>query len=125
MVTLVEETNRSDSPFPGTTGAILRAVEYKRCTIRATSYQVGPSEWVPEAYFWKYTETGWKRFWVKSFEHLFGGQGITFPDRRDADFQAFGLARTLIDTISGERPKPILKTKLSWASYLTKFVRTS
>jgi hypothetical protein len=31
----------------------------------------------------------------------------------------------LIDTILGELPKPIPKTKLSWASYLTKFLRTS
>jgi len=125
MVTLVEKTNRSDSPFPGTTGAIFRTVEYKRCTIHATSYAVGPTEWAPEAYFWKYTETGWKRFWVKSFEHLFIGQGLTFSDRRDADFQAFRLARTLLDTILGELPKPIPKTKLSWASHLTKFLRTS
>ncbi|HWP57624.1 MAG TPA: hypothetical protein VNL14_07045 [Candidatus Acidoferrales bacterium] len=125
MVTPSQETSRADSPLPETPAEIFRKTQYKRCTIQATSYSVGPTEWVPEAYFWKYTETGWRRFWIQSFDHLFSKPGLTFPTQRDADFHAFGLARTLIDTMSGELPKPAGKTKLSWASYLSKLLRTS
>jgi hypothetical protein len=124
MVTRAEESNRSGPPFPETPGEDSRTVEYKRCTIHATSYAVGPAEWVPEAYFWKYMETGWRRFWIQSFKDVLSCSGVTFPTQRDADSQAFGLARTLIDTISGERSKPAPKNKLSWASYLFKFFRT-
>lgn len=125
MVTLSQETDRSESHFSESTEANLHAVDYKHCTIHATSYQVGLTDWVPEAYFWKYTETGWRRFWVQNVEPLFRNQGLTFPHQRDADFQAFSLARTLIDTIGGELPKPTRKTKLSLASYVAKLLRSS
>jgi hypothetical protein len=125
MVTLPEETNRSESHFQETTDANFRALEYKHCRIHATSYQVGLEEWVPEAYFWKSTETGWRRFWVQNVEPLFRNQGLTFLHQRDADFQAFSLARTLIDTIGGELPKPTRKPKLSLASYVAQLLRSS
>lgn len=125
MVTPSEEKNHPNSPRLGETGSILRLQEYKRCRIRATSYQVGPMEWAPEACFWKYTEYGWRQFWVKSFEHLFSRKGLTFANQRDADFHAFQLARTLIDTILGELEKPAPKSKFSWATYLARLLRTS
>lgn len=125
MVVPSQEKDRPDSLSLSGIGTISRTAEYKRCRIRATSYQVGPIAWAPEASFWKYTEYGWRQFWVKSFEHLFNSEGLTFANRRDADLQAFQLARTLIDTILGELEKPGPKDKFFWATHRARSLRTS
>ena len=117
MVTPLQEKDRPNPPGLREIESIFRTQEYKRCRIRATSYQVGPVEWASEACFWKYTEHGWRQFWVKSFEHLFDPEGLTFANQTDADFHAFHLARTLIDTILGELERPTPKSKFSWATH--------
>jgi hypothetical protein len=104
-------------------GSIFRTQEYKGCAIQAASYEVGPREWAAEACFWQHTQNGWILLWIKSFEHLFGPQGLTFADQKEADNHAFRLARRLIDrthddlqepaspdTVSGWRPSSVWKT---------------
>lgn len=105
------------------TGSIFRTVKYKDCAIRAASYQVGLREWIPEACLWKYMERGWSRFWVKSFEHLFVGQRLTFSSQKDADSFAFRLARMLLDEIQADLEKKA--PKFSLGTYLMKSLRGS
>jgi hypothetical protein len=87
-------------------GPISRIEKYKGCAIQAASYEVGPQEWGAEACFWQHTQDGWLLLWIKSFEHLFGPQGLTFPTQKEADDHAFRLARKLIDKTQDDLQKP-------------------
>jgi hypothetical protein len=89
-----------------TTEPIFRTEEYKGCAIQAASYKVGPRAWAAEACFWQHTRSGWILLWIKSFEHLFGPQGLTYPNQKEADDHAFALARRLIDKTHDDLQEP-------------------
>jgi hypothetical protein len=103
-------------------GSIFRTREYKDCAIWAASYQVASDDWVPEACFWHYTDGGWKRLWIKSFEHLFGLQGLTFSSQEEADNYAFRFARSLIDRALPDLRELPAKREIRWGS-LPKLLR--
>jgi hypothetical protein len=75
--------------------------EYRGCAIRGASYRSPAGDWVPEAYWWQYTEAGPVRLWAKSFEHLFAAERPTFETREPADRHAFQLAKAVIDRLAG------------------------
>jgi len=102
---------------------LFRTREYKDRAIQAASYQVAPDRWVPEACFWHYTERGWRRLWIKSFEHLFATQGLTFPNQQEADNYAFRLARTLIDKTLADLQQPASRRPFALATYLPKMLK--
>lgn len=77
------------------------ASEYKGCAIRGVSYQSPSGDWVPEAFWWQYTEAGLIRLWAKSFEHLFVTERPTFQTREQADRHALHLAKMVIDRLGG------------------------
>jgi hypothetical protein len=90
-----------------------RTENYKGCAIQAASYKVGPQEWAAEACFCQRTQSGWIVLWIKSFEHLFGPQGRTFPTEKEADEHAFCVARQLIDKTRDDLQRPSRPTAVS------------
>ena len=116
----------SPDPFMAAeTGPIFRTEKYKGCAIQAASYKVGPREWTAEACFWQHTQSGWILLWIKSFEHLFEPQGLTFADQKEADNHAFRLARMLIDKTHNDLQKPASADTVSgWQpSYVWKKIK--
>lgn len=76
---------------------VFHSVNHRGCGIRAASYLVAPSSWLPEACVWLKTENGPRRVWVHSFAHCFDAEKLTFPNKLDADGWALGAARIIID----------------------------
>ena len=80
-----------------TSQELSHSIKHRGCGIRAASYSVGPTAWLPEACVWLETEAGLKRVWVHSFAHCFDAEKLTFPNKLDADGWALIAARTIID----------------------------
>src|SRR5512139_2680181 len=60
-------------------------LEHRGCGIRAASYEVAPTRWLPEACVWVRMETGARKIWVHSFAHCFAAEQLTFANKIDAD----------------------------------------
>ena len=72
-------------------------VEHRGCGIRAASYEVAPTRWLPEACMWVRMETGARKIWVHSFAHCFAAEQLTFGNKIDADSWALVAAKSIID----------------------------
>lgn len=72
-------------------------LEHRGCGIRAASYEVAPTRWLPEACVWFQMESGARKFWVHSFAHCFAAEQLTFHNKLDADNWALEAARSIID----------------------------
>lgn len=76
---------------------ISNTLEHRGCGIRAASYEVEPTRWLPEACVWVRMETGARKMWVHSFAHCFAAEQLTFANKFDADSWALVAAKTIID----------------------------
>jgi hypothetical protein len=72
-------------------------LEHRGCGIRAASYEVAPTRWLPEACMWVRMETGARKIWVHSFAHCFAAEHLTFASKVDADTWALVAAKSIID----------------------------
>ena len=72
-------------------------LEHRGCGIRAASYEVAPTRWLPEACVWVRMETGARKIWVRSFAHCFAAEQLTFGNKLDADNWAMVAAKSIID----------------------------
>ena len=79
---------------------ISNTLEHRGCGIRAASYEVAPTRWLPEACMWVQTETGSRKIWVHSFAHCFAAEQLTFSNKLDADNWALEAAKSIIDRAS-------------------------
>lgn len=76
---------------------ISNTLEHRGCGIRAASYEVAPTRWLPEACVWVRMETGARKLWVHSFAHCFAAEQLTFGNKLDADNWALVAAKSIID----------------------------
>ena len=76
---------------------ISNTLEHRGCGIRAASYEVAPTRWLPEACVWVRMETGARKIWVHSFAHCFAAEQLTFGNKLDADNWALVAAKSIID----------------------------
>jgi hypothetical protein len=76
---------------------ISNTLEHRGCGIRAASYEVEPTRWLPEACVWVRMETGARKIWVHSFAHCFAAEQLTFANKLDADNWALVAAKSIID----------------------------
>ena len=76
---------------------ISNTLEHRGCGIRAASYEVEPTRWLPEACMWMRMETGARKIWVHSFAHCFAAEQLTFGNKLDADNWALVAAKSIID----------------------------
>jgi hypothetical protein len=103
-------------------GWIFRTKEYRGCGITAASYRTGSGNWIPEACFWVYTGSGWRRLWVNSFALCLGGQEVSYPSKIEADNCALRMARALIDRTLPEFDMPSYVSPPSSTNYLAKMM---
>ncbi|HXG49941.1 MAG TPA: hypothetical protein VNN77_00870 [candidate division Zixibacteria bacterium] len=103
-------------------GEIFRVREYKGRAMRAASYQIKASEWVPEAWVSHRTERGWRRLWVQSFSHLLGPPPRTFATQEEADACAFLMAQALIDRIQADPGSAPCETGRPLSRYLCRLL---
>jgi hypothetical protein len=76
---------------------VSNTLEHRGCGIRAASYEVEPTRWLPEACVWVRMETGARKLWVHSFAHCFAAEQLTFGNKLDADNWALVAAKSIID----------------------------
>lgn len=76
---------------------VSNTLEHRGCGIRAASYEVAPTCWLPEACVWVRMETGARKLWVHSFAHCFAAEQLTFGNKLDADNWALVAAKSIID----------------------------
>lgn len=76
---------------------ISHTLEHRGCGIRAASYEVAPTRWLPEACVWVHMESGARKMWVHSFAHCFAAEQLTFANKLDADNWALVAAKSIID----------------------------
>jgi hypothetical protein len=76
---------------------INNTLEHRGCGIRAASYEIAPTRWLPEACVWVHLETGARKLWVHSFAHCFAAEHLTFASKVDADTWALVAAKSIID----------------------------
>lgn len=76
---------------------VSNTLEHRGCGIRAASYEVEPTRWLPEACVWVRLETGARKIWVHSFAHCFAAEQLTFTNKLDADNWALVAAKSIID----------------------------
>ena len=76
---------------------VSNTLEHRGCGIRAASYEVAPTRWLPEACVWVRMETGARKLWVNSFAHCFAAEQLTFGNKLDADNWALVAAKSIID----------------------------
>jgi hypothetical protein len=112
----------SNYPVNQETSWVFRTKEYRGCGIRAASYKVGLSGWIPNACFWLHTDGGLRRLWVASFAHCLATHDLTFPNKIEADACAFNLARTLIDKTLPEFDLSTSYSRPTKTKYLAKML---
>jgi len=78
---------------------ISKTLEHRGCGLRAASYEVEPTCWLPEACVWVRMETGARKIWVRSFAHCFAAEQLTFGNKLDADNWALVAAKSIIDRV--------------------------
>ena len=76
---------------------ISNTLEHRGCGIRAASYEVAPTRWLPEACVWVRMENGARKLWVHSFAHCFAAEQLTFANKLEADNWALVAAKSIID----------------------------
>lgn len=76
---------------------ISNTLEHRGCGIRAASYEVAPTRWLPEACVWVHMDIGARKIWVHSFAHCFAAEQLTFSTKLDADCWALVTAKSIID----------------------------
>jgi hypothetical protein len=76
---------------------VSNTLEHRGCGIRAASYEVVPTRWLPEACVWVRMETGARKIWVRSFAHCFAAEHLTFSNKLEADSWALVTAKSIID----------------------------
>jgi hypothetical protein len=76
---------------------VSNTLEHRGCGIRAASYEVAPTRWLPEACVWVRMESGARKIWVRSFAHCFAAEHLTFSNKIEADSWALVTAKSIID----------------------------
>ena len=99
---------------------ISNTLEHRGCGIRAASYEVEPTRWLPEACVWVRMETGARKMWVHSFAHCFAADQMTFANKLDADSWALVVAKTIIDRAFEQLDYPRQNQKGPRADYLSR-----
>jgi len=82
---------------------VSNTLEHRGCGIRAASYEVAPTRWLPEACLWVQLETGARKLWVRSFAHCFDADQLTFANKLEADNWALVAAKSIIDRAVEDR----------------------
>lgn len=99
---------------------ISNTLEHRGCGIRAASYEVEPTRWLPEACVWVRLETGARKIWVHSFAHCFAAEQLTFTNKLDADSWAMVAAKSIIDRALGQLDSPGQIQKRSRANHFSR-----
>jgi len=99
---------------------ISNTLEHRGCGIRAASYEVEPTRWLPEACVWVHMETGARKIWVHSFAHCFTADQLTFGNKLDADNWALVAAKSIIDRAVEQLDSPRQKQTGPRANYLSR-----
>lgn len=102
---------------------ISNTLEHRGCGIRAASYEVEPTRWLPEACVWVRMETGARKIWVRSFAHCFAAEQLTFANKLDADSWALVAAKSIIDRAFEQFDAPGQKHTGTRANYLSSLWR--